>query len=368
MQPVTGPHVRDFFSGVLGATSAYRRVEGWRQKPPYNISLPYSSDEVYVGYDKGWGFNSGTYGKTDARKFGTRSAWRYGDFPTTPLNQATNKALDRLRNASAPDVLIPAIVAESGKSLKALNSHVVHAVRLLAAVKRRDVSMLRDVFRDISGYRGIIPVKGPGKGFADKTLEWKFGWKPLITDCQSVMELLSSEIPHVPIEASAKVRGLTQREVYVGAGDWYSTRHEYWIKVKVGGRFVLTNPNLYLLDRLGITNPFTSVWEVLPWSFVVDYFVNVGQFVQSLVPMYGAHFEDGWRRTVKSDLSTYSSWTRPGGGSNPLTGSGKVIERRTSCRAVVGLPEVTLTRKEWTWGKDLSRLQTSTALLLQRIT
>lgn len=38
------------------------------------------------------------------------------------------------------------------------------------------------------------------------------------------------------------------------------------------------------MDRIGLSHPLSGVWEGVPFSWLVDYFVNVGEFLQSLEP------------------------------------------------------------------------------------
>lgn len=45
-------------------------------------------------------------------------------------------------------------------------------------------------------------------------------------------------------------------------------------------RYNLSNLNLRLFDQIGL-NPFVTAWELIPFSFVVDWFVNIGDWVQA---------------------------------------------------------------------------------------
>jgi hypothetical protein len=38
---------------------------------------------------------------------------------------------------------------------------------------------------------------------------------------------------------------------------------------------------------MGLTNPASWVWEAIPFSFVVDWFANVGQVLGSITDLYG---------------------------------------------------------------------------------
>lgn len=52
------------------------------------------------------------------------------------------------------------------------------------------------------------------------------------------------------------------------------------VRAVAKARFNLSNLNLRLFDQVGL-NPFVTAWELIPFSFVVDWFVNVGDWVQA---------------------------------------------------------------------------------------
>jgi hypothetical protein len=51
--------------------------------------------------------------------------------------------------------------------------------------------------------------------------------------------------------------------------------------VRIRTQVKITNPNLFLADNLGLTNPVSWAWELIPLSFVANWFVNVDQVVRS---------------------------------------------------------------------------------------
>jgi hypothetical protein len=51
--------------------------------------------------------------------------------------------------------------------------------------------------------------------------------------------------------------------------------------------------DLAQLSAIGATNPFIAGWELLPWSFVVDYMSNVGDVIASWGATLGWDFLSG---------------------------------------------------------------------------
>lgn len=125
---------------------------------------------------------------------------------------------------------------------------------------------------------------------------------------------------------------------------------------------VVTNPNSFLANQLGLLNPASVLWEITPWSFVFDYFVNVSDFLSSFTDTVGIRLENASRTcmiTRNATSITYNTtsnnYALPGFG-------GKVVD-------VVRTPGITgptLSLRP-PWRMSVSRAATSVALLLQQL-
>jgi hypothetical protein len=66
----------------------------------------------------------------------------------------------------------------------------------------------------------------------------------------------------------------------------------------MGAEVHISNPNLYLANKLGFVNPAVIAWELVPFSFVVDWFVPVGNFLSQWTDFVGLSLQNGY--TTKS--------------------------------------------------------------------
>lgn len=122
---------------------------------------------------------------------------------------------------------------------------------------------------------------------ASDILEGEFGWAPLISDAIATMAVLANGVPYSPwIRASVK-RPISESSVnyapyFTDIESWEGfARATYSVQVKV------TNPNLWLLNQLGLINPATVALDAVPWSWVVGMFGNFNQVLNSFTDDIG---------------------------------------------------------------------------------
>lgn len=140
-----------------------------------------------------------------------------------------------------------------------------------------------------------------GAGAASKLhLEYAFGWAPSIGDMYSAMKVLSQPLPYGKESARSTSSNIRRTG---NAYDKFISRST--ITHKVGADVLLINPNEFLLNQLGILNPASIAWEVMPFSFMIDWILGVQRYLSSfsdwagleLRNPYHTHFcryDDSW--------------------------------------------------------------------------
>lgn len=109
-------------------------------------------------------------------------------------------------------------------------------------------------------------------------LEYWFGWAPMIGDIYSACEVVCQEFPPVKVRgtASCPVQEYYKFSRWGGqAEDWVFGKTVALAQADVQ----VTNPNLFLLSQLGLLNPASIAWELVPFSFMVDWFGNIGDVI-----------------------------------------------------------------------------------------
>lgn len=141
----------------------------------------------------------------------------------------------------------------------------------------------------------------------------QYGIKPLISDVVGAAELYAQKTVHEVVN-TATVRHSVRTE-QVQSGKTNSSYNAYMpytanasattvvaVDVKIGCTFAKGNEVLHTLSQLGLTNPLLIAWELVPWSFVIDWFIPVGNYISSLDATLGLDFKDGYVST-KSEMT-----------------------------------------------------------------
>lgn len=77
----------------------------------------------------------------------------------------------------------------------------------------------------------------------------------------------------------------------------------------------LHDPKVALFSSLGLINPASIAWEVMRYSFVVDWFLPIGPWLNSWTADAGWSFLSGTRSTkseasMSQEIAAYPEWNR----------------------------------------------------------
>lgn len=163
---------------------------------------------------------------------------------------------------------------------------------------------------------------------ASANLEAQFGWWPLVTDLAAASTTaFTAAIPplHVSGRASEKFDFTVVRGSL--ATGRYTTRYVGKRSVCVDAFVRITNPNLWLAQRMGVVNPPSVTWDAIPWSWLVGMFVNVNQILNQFSDELGL---DVNQRSVTNKIQymAYIKVERRGYPTTTLSYLGRV-KRRT---------------------------------------
>jgi len=136
------------------------------------------------------------------------------------------------------------------------------------------------------------------KALANGWLELQYGWLPLIHDIHGAAEALNKTLAPpkkgrlVRVVAVSKLSNSSQDQVPItnGIDTWHRS---YEVEVKTCLYFRQQSRTLHTLSALGIANPVHAAWELTRFSFLIDWVVNIGNFLSSLDATLGYDYQFG---------------------------------------------------------------------------
>ena len=148
------------------------------------------------------------------------------------------------------------------------------------------------------------------KSLANNWLELQYGWKPLLMDIDGAMRALAhyqqANDYCMTVRASA-----TKESASTWPVEFRNQPAEVgvpipnpWPSIATGERVFLHSVRMKLrykqasalktfASQTGFTSPVNLAWELLPYSFVVDWFLPIGPYLESLSAFEGMTFLDG---------------------------------------------------------------------------
>ena len=258
-----------------------------------------------------------------------------------------NKLNSKIRNSS---VDIGVAFGEYRDTARFISDSMLSVVRSYRRFRRGDVSgALRDLGVPRKGISGVI------KGASNKWLSYTYGLKPLLNDVYSSIRALAEgpEVNLIKLERASFGQPIWVSHSYSPAdGVLYTNQLSGRFKCVSEVRFEIKNPLLRSLDKLGLLNPASIAWELVPFSFVVDWFVPVGRYIQDIVPPQGVDFVSGWLSLhVQGGAVSITDRSSPGDW-HTVASSSEVIKHRevltTLPRYHVVVPDLSLSASQVT--------------------
>jgi len=222
-------------------------------------------------------------------------------------------------------------LAELKSTQSMIASNAIAFAKALQAARRKQWNL-------IPGILGMSKANVLyGKYPANRFLEYIYGWKPLVDSMYDAQEYMKqkSETAKAVLKATGRSRR-TYEHVWEGGGG--AAKHSVVALVKSQTEYLcsLERPKAFRLAGLGLSNPALIVWELVPFSFVIDWFIPIGNVLDAYSYNPALEFVEGFRSwSIEwTHTLTYSppgwSWydvNRREGGDSVTLQSGRLKER-----------------------------------------
>lgn len=263
---------------------------------------------------------------------GLNGDWGLFTFPEAPSDaELYNKLLGKLK--SEFNAAVSLAEAHKAVGLIAQNAtRIAKAFDFVVQGKRRAAMEILNLAR----LKGLGPATKDSlrrryrnkkeREIATTWLELQYGWIPLVNDVYNAVEHARNP-PKNPIVRCGSRREHFQKTTIKNAiplGSGYFSQ-ERISKGSCSRRIVLEyridTPYLDRLSSVSLTNPLIVAWELLPFSFVIDWFLPIGSWLNGLDATLGLTFlrsvETYVRKIEQTDRfypDTVPSWVLTGAG------------------------------------------------------
>lgn len=327
----SGTHLMGFRAFETTAGSSGHKQAGWLPPKGYNLT--------YLSYRRAQGIcrNIPTSGPSNLGQIytGCVGGSRFNSldhFNAAMLESAItdntlyNRVLINARlKMKAKSVDLGVAFAERKQTARLLGDTASRMARSFNNLKRGRV---RAAMRDL----GIASSRREPRGnsIPSKWLEMQYGWKPLISDVYGACDALSRR-DKGDWRVTAKAQLNSRKEGFARFTSFDAGQCVAWSETGAFCRIdALPGNDLTMsLASLGITNPLLIAWELVPYSFVVDWCLPVGTWLDSLDALLGyKNASQSISVFTKAEWVETGSSLPPSGGfkiSNEYVGSKKMV-------------------------------------------
>lgn len=393
----------EYDSNGIPSTSYYEESNPWTS---HNYVYDYNS--LVEKYARNGGAGSLRYLFFDVE-------WELRDEFISLAENATTKAdIALIRKLSSGPVNLGMMAAGMPQTARMLYGRVDQLVQALDALRRRDVKTLTKLLGqpDSRSKKKNLQSLKP----EDLFLEYQFGWVQLYNDLNGILQALlesmyqdgqilhanayassDPDIDHLRVfsrkkntpnpdflikEADKSIKIIRGNQAPVNAAvndDDYRDKFELTIRplstfpmfaTQHNSNWKVQDASLKTLQSLGITNPFVVAWDLVPYSFVVDWIISTDAIVKQI------SYDDGLAH-LPSSTTIFEYWPKTvarGTSSDLWEGDIELVQAPCGWFITNRTPRefnlsVSLARaiKQAAAPFDIYQVATLTALLMQRI-
>lgn len=132
--------------------------------------------------------------------------------------------------------------------------------------------------------------------FSQKWLEFSYGWVPLYNDMYGSLVAADKALAKtpdrlIPVKKQAHYEETTKDNTTVV--DYYGPKTQVAETIhvkqvmKMACNVKIENPALATVQSVGLTNPALVAWELIPYSFVIDWVLPIGDWLTAITPLIG---------------------------------------------------------------------------------
>jgi hypothetical protein len=237
-------------------------------------------------------------------------------YVTNSMTLVSNKAYDTFKGSVYANAQLGVDFIEYRQSLSMMTRSATTLIKALVQVKKLDFWGAAVTLK----MHFVPPKVSVRKSWSDNWLEYHFGWEPLVRDIYDSVEVLNN-----PIKSFSHSKGVGRSsEMFTYLEDLGSVYRRVYYRTQYicrQGGYVqaITDRGLHSLDQFGVLNPAAIAWELVPFSFVIDWYANVGQVLSSFSDFAGMSLGGVYTSTLFRTQMWGLCYPKPGFSSPSMT-------------------------------------------------
>lgn len=233
---------------------------------------------------------------------------KWPSYPGTLSKRAETDCLLKVRDMK---INLAQFFAEGRKAVEMINNR---AYKLAWSYRLARQGNFRGAFREL-GYRPKGGMSTVGKSVSRDYLEVVYGMLPFMNDLYGLSEEVNRKTVVQPFRFTVRSTAKQPFTKTVDAGSRAGSRavfdivgHQYY---RCSLTYEVDNSSYAIAGRLGLINPVEVAWELVPFSFIADWVLPVGDWLGAMSADAGLKFISG--TGSRGVQYTYTGRTIPDG-------------------------------------------------------
>lgn len=121
-----------------------------------------------------------------------------------------------------------------------------------------------------------------GGTMSERWLEYAYGWSPLLGDLYNILDKGFGDLQFEVLSRKKQINEFDQKPFFDGGGSpWLYVVGSLFEHQEVSCKIKCKIPNTAVqpISDWGLDNPLELAWEALPYSFVIDWFIPIGDYL-----------------------------------------------------------------------------------------
>jgi hypothetical protein len=140
-------------------------------------------------------------------------------------------------------------------------------------------SLMKSARKPLQTIRSLLHSARSPKESSQLWLKYRYGIMPTVYEIQDVMKLIKESGYMFKTSRSSQSKVFSTEPVTTDQQCWFRETEDT-VRVGAVGKARFDSSSAKMFDQVSF-NPSLTAWELVPYSFVIDWFINLGSWIQA---------------------------------------------------------------------------------------